>query len=267
MVMQARNPAQVNRLLGGSPPGAPPPNAFDMDPAELDRMLAEGWTMHEDGTMAPPAQPGGMNLGPQTGFEQGPALGGLPLGGGMAAGMGGAQTGPGVLAPSLPPSVAPQPPALPPNTLPQGVLSSGPTVTPPGLPPLELTPPPPDLGGVASTDPLSPPVSTGVGPDLGPSKGLGLDRGNPADFFAEEDAATAPSLDPFAYVREQNKVSATPSGQADPGGYTGPDVTRSDPTKLLPRRRRTSPPNGSPARLDVKKGIGRQRITHPARRP
>jgi hypothetical protein len=64
MVLPARNPSQVNRMLGGSPPGAPPANAFDMDPNELDRMLSEGWTMYEDGTLAPPATPGGMNLGP-----------------------------------------------------------------------------------------------------------------------------------------------------------------------------------------------------------
>jgi hypothetical protein len=226
--------------------------------------------MHEDGTLAPPATPGGMNLGPQTGFDQGPALGAPPLGGGMAGAMGAplpppTPGGPGVLAPSLPPSVAPQP--LPPNTLPQGVASSGPAATPPGLPPLELTPPPPDLGGVGSALPGTPPVSTGVGPDLGPSKGLGLDRGA-ASFFGEEDAATAPSLDPFAYVKEQNRVSATPASEAkDPNGYRGPDVTRSDPTKLLPSRRRKPPVAGPQSRLEQRKGITNIRRPMPARRP
>jgi hypothetical protein len=259
MVLPARNPSQVNRMLGGSPPGAPPANAFDMDPNELDRMLSEGWTMYEDGTLAPPATPGGMNLGPGAPAAPPPTM--APSLAPPAAAMAAAPpAGPGL---GGPPPLNPPVMAAPP-------VPAGPT--PPGVAPIEPSPPPPDLGGVSSPLPGTPPVSTGVGPDLGPSLGLGLDRGHPADYFADtgvNDVAT-PALDPFAYMKEQNRASAAPGinqDTTDPNGYTGADVAHSDPRNLLPRRRRQQT-QGPALRLNMPDpGLSHIRRPMPQRRP
>jgi hypothetical protein len=270
------NPPQTAQLLGGSPPGMPPANAFDMDPVELERMLAEGWTMYDDGTLAPP-----------------PTAGQLPLGG-TDAGLGptGYSTaGPASgIGPSLGGNSRPVPP-LPPPGPELGLGAAGPL---------------PEMGGGVPAlgipqDPLAP--APAIGPDLGdPALGLGgpvqpVLGGAPPMGLPEPQLPPAipaplpgigggpiggppsgppePGLDPFAYTGAQNRTSLAPSVQrgsgagvgGDPGGYVGGDVAAKDPTKLLPARRRTDV-HGSVQRLKAPDpGMSRTFQPRPRRRP
>jgi hypothetical protein len=274
---QPLNPPQTAQLLGGSPPGMAPPNAFDLDPAELDRMLASGWTMYDDGTMAPPPTagqmptPGGGEYGAGGYATAGPTDGTGPMLGGNSA-----------PAPQLPPGAGGDPFLPGPQQAPLPGMGGGSSAPPLpdlglgnvagglGVPPL-AGPPGPDMGvsaapgqpvplgggglfdgplGLAqdpSVSGLLPPATPpgGAPPPIIPAPQVGL-PGNAG--------GGPPPLDPFAYTADQNARSLAPSRGdsvgADPGGYVGGDVARFDPTKLLPARRRGDR-NGSPARLNT----------------
>lgn len=266
---QPLNPPQTAQLLGGSPPGMAPPNAFDLDPNELDRMLASGWTMYDDGTMAPPPTagqlplPGGDEYGAGGYATAGPTDGAGPMLGGNSA------PAPPVLGPPAPPDLGGVPPL-------DGGIGTAPLPGDPNAVAAPTAAPGPDLGlpGVLPPVPATPtpgPVGPGL---LPPSPGIGAGAGPlpPLTGGAESVPAGPPPLDPFAYTAEQNRRSLTPGGGdssvgADPGGYVGGDVARFDPTKLLPSRRRTDR-NGSTQRLNTPDpGMARSFQPRPRRRP
>lgn len=270
------------QATGGTPPGMPPPNAFDMDPAELEAMVSQGWQVGNDGTLSPPAGPSGV------GSPQGYDLGG----GGYDQALGGAPALGGGGGPPLPAGGA-----VPPPVGGAGALGGAPPLgaagamggglgNPASVAPLagggSTGPPTGGLGGLAGLgDQLSAGISAaaapgdyfggGGPPPTGGPGGGASPPGGPAlpPLSGETPPPARNGLDPFAYTKSQNAASLAPAavgaGAGDPGGYAGADVGGSDPRNLIPSRRRRGSPNGVMPRPQPR--VGLTRTPTPQQRP